>query len=384
MKNLTLITPTDLEQSFDVTADFVEKMADKAAELVISGIDDRQGYITVNDARKIIKEKRVAVEKKRVELNADALAYQRTVNTEAKRITALLEPIESQLEAKIKAIDTEKERLKQEAIRLKQEKTAERIGQLAKMEMTQISGMYYVAEQRVSHSEVETWEDEIWMDFLNICQREYAEIQRIKSETEAAAKAESERLAAEQQAERLRLEAAAKELQRIQQEQKAEADRLKKIAQQQADEAARLAAEQEVEKKRLQEEKENLEKIAQQQAEEAARLKQLAQEQETKHLPLVQDAHILGVNTPTAAAIAIATTTQNEALRAAEKQKIAKAICFALGATGERDQCPDLQSAIQLFYDNNCTCDPYELLHIFVCNCSIEEFAEIKEAIDKL
>lgn len=252
------ITNQELQTSFDFSEAFVNEMKTKADALMILGVDDKEGYNAVNDARKLIKEKRVQVEKKRNELNADALAYQRTVNTEAKRITSMLEPIEQKLADKTKAIDAEKERIKLEDRRLRQEKTAGRIGQMVSMNMTQIGGMYYVGEQRISHNEVETWEDEIWTDFIHICEREYFEAQRILAEAKVAQEAEAQRIADEAEAERIRLkkiadeqEASARELALIAKEQKAEADRLKKIADEQEAERVRLESIQETERARL-------------------------------------------------------------------------------------------------------------------------------------
>lgn len=229
------ITNQEIQTSFDFSEAFVLEMKTKADALTILGVDDKEGYNAVNEARKLIKEKRVQVEKKRNELNADALAYQRTVNAEAKRITAMLEPIEQELTAKTKVIDSEKERIKLEERQRKQEKTAGRIGQILGMEMTQIGGMYYVGQQRISHNEVETWDDEIWTDFVQICEREYYEIKRIEAETKAAAIAAAQRDSDEREAERKRLET-------IAQEQKAEAERLKKIADEQEVERIRLEA----------------------------------------------------------------------------------------------------------------------------------------------
>jgi hypothetical protein len=236
MSQLT-ITPQQLQASFEITETAILEIKQKAESLTIKGLEDKEGYKAVDEARKLVKEKRVKVEKTRKALNEDALAYQRTVNAEAKRITALLEPIEENLEAKTKAIDEEKERIKQDAIRAKQAKIAERIGQLAKMEMTQLSGMYYVCEQRISHAEVEAFDDDIWEAFIGICQKEFAEKKRIEAEEKAKAEAEALRVAEEKEKERLRVEAETKaleakklELEQIQQAQKAEAERLEKLA----------------------------------------------------------------------------------------------------------------------------------------------------------
>lgn len=77
--------------------------------------DTPQGYEAVRLAIGNLRDKRVAVEKRRVELKADALAYGRKVDSEAKRLTTLLEAIEDPLTAKKKAVDDEKARVKAEA-----------------------------------------------------------------------------------------------------------------------------------------------------------------------------------------------------------------------------------------------------------------------------
>jgi len=88
--------------------------------LRIDGIDDTAGYRQVHAARMNVKAKRVEIEKTRKKLKADTLAYGRKVDREAKRLTAMLEPIETHLLKEEKAVDDEKERIRN-AIRLKRE-----------------------------------------------------------------------------------------------------------------------------------------------------------------------------------------------------------------------------------------------------------------------
>ncbi len=61
-----------------------------------------------------VRDIRVQVEKTRVELKADALAYGRKVDTEAKRITGLLLEIEEPLKLEKAKVDDEKARIKRE------------------------------------------------------------------------------------------------------------------------------------------------------------------------------------------------------------------------------------------------------------------------------
>src|SRR3972149_5089026 len=66
-------------------------------------------------ANAVAREPWVGVENRRVELKADALAYGRLVDSEAKRITESLRAIEDPLKAMKQAVDDEKERVKREA-----------------------------------------------------------------------------------------------------------------------------------------------------------------------------------------------------------------------------------------------------------------------------
>ena len=75
-----------------------------------------------------MKGKRVEVEKKRKELKADALEWGRKVDTEAKRIFGLLEPIETHLQTEENRVAQEKERIRQEKI----EKEKARVAKIEK------------------------------------------------------------------------------------------------------------------------------------------------------------------------------------------------------------------------------------------------------------
>ena len=101
----------------------IARMAEQYMPLVIRDVSDAAGFKVVHEARMIVKSHRVEVEKTRKLLKADALEYGRKVDAEAKRLTGLLEPIESHLEAEEKRIQEEKDRIKN-AVRLKAEAEA--------------------------------------------------------------------------------------------------------------------------------------------------------------------------------------------------------------------------------------------------------------------
>lgn len=80
--------------------------------LTIDGIEDKRGYEAVHNARMSVRDFRVKIEKKRKELKEDSLSYGRAIDAEAKRINAMIEPIEGYLTDQEKKIDDEKERIR--------------------------------------------------------------------------------------------------------------------------------------------------------------------------------------------------------------------------------------------------------------------------------
>src|SRR5258708_2423843 len=89
--------------------------------------DTPQGYELVRVALGEIRTLRTSIEKRRVELKADALAWGRKVDSEAHRITNLLLEIEEPLKAKKQIVDDEKERVAREKVEAAESAQAERI-----------------------------------------------------------------------------------------------------------------------------------------------------------------------------------------------------------------------------------------------------------------
>lgn len=109
---------------YAVTDAVIAEMRSQYIGLTVKSVDDAEGFKAAHSARMVVKGKRVEVEKKRIELKADALAYGRAVDSEARRITALLTPIEEHLEAQERVVTDELERRRratEEAERAKQE-----------------------------------------------------------------------------------------------------------------------------------------------------------------------------------------------------------------------------------------------------------------------
>ena len=109
-------------QKFNVADAVIAKMSAEYLPLKVKGLDDREGLKKVHDARMIVRDKRIEVEKKRKGLKESSLRFGQAVDGEAKRITGLLLPIEAHLENEESIVEKEKERLRLEVEQKEQEK----------------------------------------------------------------------------------------------------------------------------------------------------------------------------------------------------------------------------------------------------------------------
>ncbi len=275
-------------QKYGVTDAAIAKLNADYMALTVKTPQDMAGYEVVKKARIDIKKRRVEVEKTRVQLKAESLEYGRRVDGEAKRITALLEPIETHLTAQEKIVDDEKARIKAEAEAKEAARIQARVDRIFAFGAS-FTGQNYIAYGlQIPAALVKACADEQFEQFVAQVQGEKdKEDARLKAE-EDARKAEAERLAkvaAEQEAERQRLAAEAKkqaeETERVKAEQEAAARKIREDqeaierAKQKLidDEAARLKAIED-EKKRVESEKkraEELEKAKKEAAEKALR-----------------------------------------------------------------------------------------------------------------
>lgn len=220
--SLKKFSPTDLA---------IEEMQKQYLPLKINGIDDRAGYLAVREARLKVKAARIEVEKTRKELKEDALKYGRMVDGEAKRITAMLTPIEDHLEAQEKAVDDERERIKLEKERQEKEKLNTRIQTLVSLG---------IDAMKIDVHALTILSDEAFGK----------EVERAKAiAAERAKKQEEEQLAKTLEAERIA---------RINAEQEQERARLAQVEREQQEIAARIKADQDAANAKLKADQEAL------------------------------------------------------------------------------------------------------------------------------
>lgn len=77
--------------------EYIEAISRQADEVEVDGIDDKAGFKILVDLRKQAKNVRLKIEATRKELKRDAIDYGKVIDTEAKRLTALIQPVEQKL-----------------------------------------------------------------------------------------------------------------------------------------------------------------------------------------------------------------------------------------------------------------------------------------------
>lgn len=234
MSTELLENPTTKQIAFSIADEKIAEWRSMYMPLRVDGIDDTKGLKVIHNARMTVKNARVDIEKKRVELKADALKFGKLVDGEAKRLTALLEPIEEHLEAEERRVEEEKKRIKEEAERKLHEAT-----------MARMNALLAVGCDSFYYAQVAVLTEEQFTATLASA----TEAHRIEQDRIATEKAEQDRLA---EIERQRIEAEKKEQARLRAEEdakrKAEAEQLAKeraeLERQQAEHRAELAKQQ--------------------------------------------------------------------------------------------------------------------------------------------
>lgn len=207
-------TPT---VNYDVTPEMIAQLKADYAALTA---DTPEGYQAVSLALKQVSGTRIAIEKKRKQLKEESLAWGRTVDAEAKRLTAIVLEIETPLREKKDAIDNERQR-KLDALKADEDRRLAEAEQRRRDEEEAKIKAQREAEAAANRAEAE-------------------KLAKERAEHEAARKLQHEQYLAE----RAKIDADRAELQRQQQAAEAEQRRLAKIEKDRVDaELAKAAAE---------------------------------------------------------------------------------------------------------------------------------------------
>lgn len=230
-----------------VTEETIAQMATRFAALKINGINDKAGFLAVDNARKECKKARGVIKSEHATLKADALKVCQTLDLMKRTLDGQVEEIENRLISEIDAVEAEKARIQKE----KDDAVyADRVAKLA--EVNTIAPENYI--RVMSNSDFDKYladtiavQNEKKLRQIQAAAEE-AERKRIAAEEAEANRKESERLAAERaefDRQRAEQEAERKRLQEIEDQRLAkERAELDAQRQEQARQAAELKAEQ--------------------------------------------------------------------------------------------------------------------------------------------
>lgn len=220
---------------------FIAEIKEQYMVLTVTGPEDKEGLKKVHDARIIVKDARIGVQKYCKAAREEANAYSKAVIAEEKRIVALIEPIESHLEEQESIVEREKERLRQLEEDKEKQRIKDRIAKLLEFKMQYDGTGYKLGDIYINSEVITVMTDERFEEIVTGVKSAYEYMQDKKRQEEALEKAERERL------------------QKIADEQEAERKRLEAIAKEQAQKEATIRAEQEKEAARLKTERDKIE-----------------------------------------------------------------------------------------------------------------------------
>ncbi|MDD2657782.1 MAG: hypothetical protein PHD04_03955 [Candidatus Pacebacteria bacterium] len=306
----------------------IAQMSEKYLPLKIKGLDDKAGYKAVHDARMVVKDTRVKVEKKRKELKEDALRYGQAIDKEANRIKGLLEPVEAHLTEEEKAVDDALEAIKKKKERQEEIRIQARRDRLAALGVGFNGQMWTYQNENLPDALLKIASDEQFEQFANKFQEAVEAEKEKKTAEEAKRKEEEERLAkmaAEQEAERQRFEA----IKREQEEEERKRHIREKL---EADERERQAEALRKEEKRIADEKAEWERIKK------------AEQDEIKHR---QELDVVRREAAEKARLQAIEDVKREAEEKAEQERLAK-----IAAEKKEARRPDKERLIA-FADND-------------------------------
>lgn len=183
------------ESSFDGRIELaIQELKTQSEQLIINGIEDTEGYNKVKELHILVKNKCSEIEKTKKALNEDALAWQRSVNSEYKRIMGLLEPIKDDLDNKRKEIDQQKELEKTRIEREEAERQQKRIDRLYELGYTYDGMSYNLGDSMLHPVTIASYSDETFEVLIQKGVEIKAELMKKKQaeEEELAKKAQEE------------------------------------------------------------------------------------------------------------------------------------------------------------------------------------------------
>lgn len=190
----------------NITEQALAEMKENFMTLTIGGLDDKDGYKKVEEARKLCKNTRILTTKICKKGREAAIAEQKAWIAKEKEVVDQISVVETYLEGQVKLIDDEKEKIKQQKEKEEQERLQTRISKLNACGMTYNGVEYSLGspELTITAIQVKLLDDFSFNTFFSQVEAAAKTIADKKVEEERIAKEKADQLA--EQEERLKKE----------------------------------------------------------------------------------------------------------------------------------------------------------------------------------
>jgi len=189
---------------YDIAESTINEWNDRFMVLKVNDIKDKDTLALVTNGWRMLKDARMAVDVKRKDLKADSLEYGRKVDSEAKRLTELMKPIETHLKTQKDFVKEEKARIEQENAEKLQKLHDDRIQELINAGAV-FNGYQYVYgydNSFVKGTDISVIELDSWIELIESITTWKSE----KDKKDEEIRIENERIANENAAEKKRLD----------------------------------------------------------------------------------------------------------------------------------------------------------------------------------
>jgi len=223
-------TAVEVATKFAITKEDLQALADKYKDMKVDGIQDKNGLKALVLARKELKRKRIEIEGIGENMRESAKIFSKAVIAREKELISIIQPVEHSLQEEEDRIEIEIEKARQEQERIEADKFQNRMRELGRLnyamdawELKEMDDENY-ARVLANAKELFAKEEEFKAERALI-----AEEQRIaKEKADAEERERLAKVAAEQDAERTRLEEERQYQELKAAELKAESDRIEK------------------------------------------------------------------------------------------------------------------------------------------------------------
>ncbi len=182
IQNSSQIVLTEITQA-------IQTMSTEFYQLKVIDIEDKEGLEAVHTARMIVKNTRVAIDKRRQELNEDALKRQRNNNAAAKHLTGLITPVETYLQDQEDIVEKAKAFKRAEQLRIEQERLQKEADDRAAAKLKEQEDLL---AQRRREIEIEAEEARRERDRIDLQHQEDLRIQKEEQDRKDAELAEKQ------------------------------------------------------------------------------------------------------------------------------------------------------------------------------------------------